>query len=222
MQSVTLSESIEMYLKSLAELRADEPVAIARLAERVGVTQVSANEMVRRLVEQTFVSHLPYKGVLLTPKGEQVAYSVIRRQKLWECFLSQHLHIAWPQLYELACDLEHATAPQVTEALDIFLGHPQTCPHGHPIPAADGSFSPLAGVPLSKLAVGDRGRVLALLASNTELFRYLHDRGLLPGAELTVQEIAPLQGPLTLQLDGQEIVIGRRVAELVLVRTNDQ
>ncbi|MEI2613067.1 MAG: metal-dependent transcriptional regulator [Candidatus Promineifilaceae bacterium] len=218
MQSVSLSESIEMYLKSLAELQADEPVAIARLAERVGVTQVSANEMVRRLVEQAFVTHLPYKGVVLTTTGKQVAYSVIRRQKLWECFLYEHLHMEWPRLYELACDLEHATAPDVTEALELFLGQPRTCPHGHPIPAADGSFTPLAGVALSGLRVGDRGRVLAILTSDTELFRYFYHHGLLPGTELTLLEIAPLHGPLTLQVNSQETIIGRQIAELVLVQ----
>ena len=146
-----ISESIEMYLKSLAELKADEPVAMARLAERLGVTQVSANEMVKRLVEQAFVQYIPYKGVVLTVTGWQIANSVIRRQKLWECFLVQHLHLAWPRLYELACDLEHATAPEVTEALAVFLGEPTTCPYGLPIPTAAGVCAPLVGVELNEL-----------------------------------------------------------------------
>ena len=67
-----LSESTEMYLKAMLEL-GDREVAIARLAERLGVTTVSANEMMKRLGEQGLVSHMPYKGVTLTKKGREAA-----------------------------------------------------------------------------------------------------------------------------------------------------
>src|SRR3989304_562568 len=118
-----LSESTEMYLKSMVELSGREMVAIGRLAERLSVTSVSANEMMRRLSEQGLVKHTPYKGVALTKKGREAACNVLRRQRLWECFLYDHLKIEWTQLYELACSLEHATAPKVTEALAV-LGDP--------------------------------------------------------------------------------------------------
>ena len=95
MQNAVFSESIEMYLKTLAEFDASAPVAISHVAQRLGVTQVSATEMVKRLSEQELVSHVPYKGVTLTPKGQVVAYNVIRRQRLWECFLYQQLKIEW-------------------------------------------------------------------------------------------------------------------------------
>lgn len=125
-----LSESTEMYLKALAEL-GDRDVAIARLAGRLGVTHVSANEMMRRLAEQGLVKHTPYKGVTLTKKGREVAANVLRRQRLWEVFLYQHLKIEWAKIYELACSLEHATAPEVTDALADFLGNPTVCPRGN-------------------------------------------------------------------------------------------
>src|SRR5512147_1461619 len=124
-----LSESTEMYLKAMAEL-GDRDVAIARLAERLNVTHVSANEMMRRLGELGLVTHMPYKGVTLTKKGREAASSVMRRQRLWEVFLYDHLKIEWASIYELACSLEHATAPEVTEALAEFLGNPTNCPRG--------------------------------------------------------------------------------------------
>ena len=64
-----LSESTEMYLKAMTELGDGEIVSIGRLAERLSVTSVSANEMIRRLDEQGLVSHTPYKGVNLTKEG---------------------------------------------------------------------------------------------------------------------------------------------------------
>jgi DtxR family Mn-dependent transcriptional regulator len=215
-----LSESTEMYLKAMAELSDQNVVATARLAEHLNVTSVSVNEMVRRLSEQGLMTHTPYKGVALTEKGREAAGNVMRRQRLWECFLYDHLKIEWAQLYELACSLEHATAPEVTEALAVFLGDPKTCPRGNPIPAADGSFTPLNGVPLSELPIGNMAQVLAVNATATDVLKYLYERGILPGCKLTVVEAAPLQGPLTLRVDGKETALGLSMAKFVIVKPN--
>ena len=53
--------------------------------------------------------------------------------------------------------------------------------------------------------------------ANSELLRYLGDMGLVPGAAVSVQAVAPFEGPLTLLIDGQTQVIGRNVATSVLV-----
>jgi len=215
-----MSESTEMYLKALIEFNGRDVVAISRLADRLGVTSVSANEMMRRLGEQGLVEHIPYKGVTLTALGREAASDVMRRQRLWEVFLHDHLHIEWAKIYELACSLEHATAPEVTEALAGFLGDPHTCPRGNPIPAADGSFTPLDGLPLSEIAPGQAVRVLAVNATATDVLRYLQEREILPGQEITVLEAAPLQGPLTLRVgpSGKEVTLGLSLAEFVIVK----
>jgi DtxR family transcriptional regulator, Mn-dependent transcriptional regulator len=223
-----LSESTEMYLKAMVELSDREMVGVGRLAERLNVTSVSANEMVRRLSDQELVKHTPYKGVELTKKGRQAACNIVRRQRLWECFLYDHLKIEWTKLYELACSLEHATAPDVTEALAVFLGDPKTCPRGNPIPAADGSFIPLNGIPLSEVAVGETVQVLAVNATATDVIKHLYERNLLPGHKVEVVEAAPLQGPLTLRvnpsdkhvIDGKEVVLGLSLAQYVIVKAN--
>jgi len=212
-----VSESMEMYLKAILEMSDREAATIGRLAERLGVTPVSANEMVRRLGEHGLAKHTPYKGVALTEKGREVACNVMRRQRLWEVFLYEHLKIEWAKIYELACSLEHATAPEVTEALAVFLGDPRTCPRGNPIPAADGSFTPLDGIPLSEAAVASPAKVIAVNATATEVLKYLQERGILPGQSLSVLEAAPLQGPLTLKVGEKEVVIGLQIAEFVIV-----
>jgi DtxR family transcriptional regulator, Mn-dependent transcriptional regulator len=222
MQNRLISESIEMYLKALAELETREPVAISRLAARLGVTQVSATEMVKRLAEQNWLTHLPYKGVLLTEKGKEIAYDVIRRQRLWECFLYIHLKIEWARVYELACNLEHATAPEVTEALAAFLGNPSVCPRGNPIPAADGSFTPLNGIPLSGAKIGQKAQVLAVQASDVDVLAYLQARHILPGRQIQVLAAAPLQGPLTIQIEEYQAEIGLQVAELITIQPSEE
>ena len=212
-----LSESTEMYLKAMVEL-GNRDVAISRIAERLSVTHVSANEMIKRLGEQGLVSHAPYKGVNLTSKGQEVACNVLRRQRLWEVFLYEHLKIEWAKIYELACSLEHATASEVTEALAGFLGNPKTCPRGHPIPHENGAFTPLNGALLSDVTVGTTVKVLAVNATATDVLRYLQERNILPGHEIKVIEAAPLHGPLTLQVDeGKEVALGLSMAEFVIV-----
>lgn len=211
-----LSESTEMYLKAMSEL-GDRDVPIARLAERLDVTNVSANEKMRRLGEQGLVSHTPYKGVTLTKKGREAASNVIRRQRLWERFLYDHLKIEWAKVYELACSLEHATAPEVTEALADFLHHPQTCPRGNPIPDVNGAYTPLNGVALTEVEVGKIVTVLAVNAIATDVLKYLQDKNILPGQKLKVLEVAPMDGPLTLSVNGKEVALGLSLAEFVIV-----
>ena len=212
-----MSESTEMYLKAMSEL-GDRDVAIGRLAERLGVTNVSANEMMRRLGEQGLVTHTPYKGVTLTKKGREVASNVIRRQRLWEVFLYENLQLEWSKVYELACSLEHATAPEVTEALATFLNHPLVCPRGNPIPDEKGNFAPLGGMALSDVEVGTSVTVLAVDATATDVLKYLYDRNILPGQKIKVIEVAPMDGPLTLLVGSKEVVLGPSLAEFVIVK----
>ncbi len=212
------SESVEMYMKSVAELGGDEfPVPIGRVAERLGVSPVSANEMMKKLADQELIDHQPYRGVTLTVSGQDLANSVIRRQRLWECFLIDYLGLDWAKALDLACDLEHATATVVENALADFLGNPDLCPHGNPIPKRDGAISPISAIPLSTISVGETGLVNSLVPVGSEILSYLADKNLRPGRKVTVIERAPLDGPLTLRVDSEEIDLGRNLAALVLV-----
>ena len=199
MMAENRSESVEMYLKTVAELGGEHnPVPIGRVAGRLGISPVSASEMIKRLGDQGYINHLPYKGVELTDDGRQLANSVIRRQRLWECFLVDRLDIDWATAYELACTLEHATAPQVTHALSNYLLNPEHCPHGNPIPDERGETAILQCRPLTKLQLGEGGRIQAIEPESSDILSYLAERNLRPGTEVSVIDTAPLDGPLTL------------------------
>ncbi|HSG18697.1 MAG TPA: metal-dependent transcriptional regulator [Anaerolineae bacterium] len=226
--SGSASESVEMYLKTVAELGGEsEPVPIGRVAERLGISPVSANEMIKRLGENDYIDHLPYKGVTLTENGRRVANSVIRRQRLWECFLVERLNMDWAKAYELACDLEHATAPEVTDALAAFLDHPATCPHGNLIPDHAGRVRDMSTISLAEVSAGESAYIRAVAPESSDVLAYLAERELLPGRRVTVVEVAPLEGPLTLQVTGsadghgtaREVVLGMALAQLVLVES---
>lgn len=214
----TSNETIEMYLKTIAELSRDgQPVIIARVAERLGVTPVSANEMMKRLVEQELIVHERYKGVRLTPDGRYMANNVIRRQRLWECFLVDHLKFNWSGVYEVACRLEHATSTVLAEALSAFLGHPQFCPHGNPIPNVDGTVAKGGGCPLTNLKVGESATISSIAPMDTEVFAYLSQHGIVPNQAIVVMEHAPMDGPITVRLNSEQVSLGQALAAMVTV-----
>jgi DtxR family Mn-dependent transcriptional regulator len=218
MNGSSSSESVEMYLKSVAELGGeDEPVPIGLIAGRLDVSPASASEMMKRLSEQELVYYEPYKGITLASRGREIANLVIRKQRLWECFLVDYLKLDWARVHELACDLEHATAGEVAEALAIFLDHPTKCPHGNPIPDAKGETELNSAVPLSSLKVGQISQVQAVVPQEREILNYLANRKLLPGQEVMVLDVEPLHGPLTLQVGQEKVMLGQNIARLVLV-----
>ena len=207
-----------MYLKTVAELGGCvTPVSIANVADRLDVTAVSANEMMKRLTEQGFISRTPYKGVELTENGRVAAYSVIRRQRLWECFLVDNLKLGWAGAYEAACRLEHATSNVLAESLSAYLGNPTACPHGHPIPTAAGELAVLQGRSLLQLRKGENGRVEAIMHTTTAIAAYFYERNIVPQQEITVKDIAPLDGPFTIAVGDETVILGHSLADLVII-----
>lgn len=213
------SESTEMYLKTVSELAPrQDPVPISALAERMGVSTVSATEMVHRLEDQGLLGHVPYKGVSLTLAGWEKATEVVRSHRLWECFLSDYLHLPWDAVHDIACRLEHATDPLVTDALDDYLGHPAACPHGNPIPNGDMRAHKGSDRPLSGLVPGQSAVVVRIYPETNALLSYLTGLGLQPGVRVTLRQIAPFGGPMVLELaGGLSCYLGQEAAANVFV-----
>jgi DtxR family Mn-dependent transcriptional regulator len=216
-------ESNEMYLKTIAELGdSGGRIPIPSVAARLGVATVSASEMVRRLRDQGLLDHLPYKGVRLTDSGRRAAHAVVRSHRLWECFLVDHLSIEWATCHDFACDLEHLGRETLSQALDQFLGFPTRCPHGNPIqregsPSADGPR-----IRLSNVEPGTALNIVSVFPESSEVLEALAERRLLPDTEVVLLEIEVLDGPRLLQARGQELSIGKRLADHVWVRPMEE
>ncbi len=98
------------------------------------------------------------------------------------------------------------------------MNYPIFDPHGDPIPNVDGTMAVVSTTALSDLAVGEEARVSRIPDdSNSELLRYLAGLGTVPGAAVRVVEVAPFLGPLTIDVGGERKIIGRNLAELILV-----
>ena len=195
------TENRDMYLKYIYEMsNKEDPVAVSLVAKRLGVSPVSATEMIKRLEELELVAHIPYKGVSLSGKGLMRALQVVRRQRLWEIFMVEKLGISWPEVYDKACRLEHATDEELTEALSAHLGHPAVCPHGNPIPSKEGEVDQIAAIPLPELEMCRPAVIIRIDQPEGTLSSYLFERGILPGVHLRMVDEAPYNGPFTVEI----------------------
>ena len=216
---MALTPHVEEYLEAIYRLGGqDSPVPLAALAKRLDISLVSANEMVHRLQEQGLLEYTPYHGVLLQQDGLCEALGILRRHRLWERFLTDKLGFSWDTVHEEACRLEHAASDRVTERLAEWLGDPEQCPHGHPVPQPGCVLEPKSdAVRLSDLQVGQGGTVAYVASEEPELLRHLENLDLQPNARIVVEQVAPLDGPLTVCVNDRQHIVGHSVALTVFV-----
>jgi DtxR family Mn-dependent transcriptional regulator len=208
------------YLKQIYELALDQtPVKTCQIAGVIKVSPAAVTEMLKRLESEKLVAHRPYRGVTLTAAGRRRALTVLRRHRLWEVFLHQHLGLSWSEVHAHACRLEHATDDMLAEALDRFLGRPPLDPHGGPIPGPDGSVEEIARVRLTSLQPGDSAVIARCTDQNPELLAYLSSIGLVPDTTVKVLEKTPYSGTLTVEVSGRERVVGVEAARSLIVRS---
>ena len=214
-----LSASVGDYLKAVWELSGSEHVSTTDIAERLSVAPGSVTRALVRLREKGLIEHERYRGASLTELGRVEALRLIRRHRLIETFLLEHLGYSWQEVHDEAERLEHVVSDSFTERLAEHLGHPERDPHGAPIPAADGALAQEDSRPLSEATVGDRVRILRVGQEDAPTLTYLGERGLVPGRLLEVEEVRALDGVVTVEdEDGVPHVLGEALAASVLVQ----
>jgi len=215
-QTHHFDESVEMYLKTIAELSVMmDPVPVTQLARKLGISTVSASEMVHRLEEQSLLHHTPYKGVRMTEQGLREANAVIRRHQLWEVFLYEKLGLSWSAVHDLACQLEHIPSPVLVEALNDYLGNPERCPHGNMIPQPGAVDRKSIGAPLNQFPSNSTISIVGIPLEESELLQALEAAGIGPGVEVQVM-IHAEQGDIEVHHAGKSVSIPAALAKAIL------
>jgi DtxR family Mn-dependent transcriptional regulator len=209
---------VEDYVKAIWEVAGSGAASTKDVAERLSIAPPSVTNMFVRLQEMGLVEYERYRGASLTGRGRGEALRLIRRHRLIETFLLEHLGYSWREVHEEAERLEHAVSDGFTERLAEFLGHPDQDPHGDPIPAADGSLAPDDSFPLGQAAAGQRVRI-SKVGDDPSTLEYLGDHGLVPGRLLSVMEVRDLDGVVTVEdEDRGSHALGESLARAVFVR----
>jgi DtxR family Mn-dependent transcriptional regulator len=212
-----LTRSVEDYLKAIYHLSlSGQPASTSAIAQVLELAPPSVSGMIRRLSEQGFLAHVPYRGVELTAEGKRAALRMVRRHRIIEAYLVGMLGYTWDTVHEEAERLEHAVSEALIERMAEALGNPRFDPHGDPIPGPDLEIAELIYTPLNEIPVGETAEIRRVDTSHAERLRYLADRGLTPGTRVKVVGRDPFNGPIALERDGKREIIGSELAALVL------
>jgi DtxR family Mn-dependent transcriptional regulator len=215
------SSSVGDYLKAVWELAVDSGDAASTkgVAARLSVSSASVSNMFARLQEMGLVRYERYRGATLTERGREEALRLVRRHRLIETFLLEHLGYDWQEVHDEAERLEHAVSDGFTERLAELLGHPDHDPHGDPIPSAEGTFEVEESFALSQAVADQRVRISKVRDEDAAILDYLGDRNLVPGRRLRVREVRALDGVVTIEDEESEVyALGEPLARSIFVR----
>ena len=213
-----LTHAAEDYLKSIYKLQEKGgKVSTGILAAYLNVKPASATGMIKKLKTMHLVSYERYHGVTLTDAGKAIALEIIRHHRLLELYLFRALGVPWDGVHEEAEKLEHVISEDMEARMDEFLGYPTADPHGAPIPDKNGVVTEKEHMPMTSLQNGQSCVVAEVNDADPELLRHLGSLNLYPDTAFRVIEVAPFEGPFTIDITGQQVVIGREVAKHVFV-----
>jgi DtxR family Mn-dependent transcriptional regulator len=151
--------AVENYLKHVLLLaQGDELVSMGDLAGALAVVPGTATTMVKALADEGLVEHQPRQGVRLTAEGRRVALNVLRKHRLVETFL------------------------------DALLGHPQTDPHGDPIPSRQGKLNAQVYATLATCVPERPMRIVRITDQSADFLQFAEQQGLQPGTALRVTD----------------------------------
>ena len=211
-----LSTTIEDYLSLMYVLERDnEPVVGVHLAELLGVTPPTVTNTLKRMSRDGLIV-MDKKGTRLTKTGRESARTVTRRHMLTEWMMARML--PWSKLHGEAHNLEHAISAEVETALFEELGHPQTCPHGNPLPGCEEAVA--SWIPLTETSPNQKvviKRIHELAEQNSVLMAFLEGKGIMLNAQAIVLEILPFNQTVTLEIQGQAVTLGFASARYIFI-----
>ena len=204
----------ENYIKAIFHLSedGDDSISTNDIARSINATAASVTDMLKKLKEKKLITYEKYHGVFLTKEGEKTAKRIVRKHRLWEVFLVDKLGYSWDKIHDLAEQLEHIESDELVDKLDKFLGYPKFDPHGDPIPDSSGKIQPIKQTLLSKLKIGEKGKVVGVKDSSSKLLQHLDSLQIQLGTQLELVDIVEFDNAVSLLLDKKRKVTLSKIA----------
>ncbi len=203
------SVAMREYLAEIYRLQEDSPtVSTTSLADRLHVSAPAVPRMLKRLRNAGYVKHKPYQGIELTPRGREEALRELRRHRILEVFLVNVMGFTWDEAHEHADEMGKGLNDTITQRMAEMTNNPNRCPHGEPIPDAEGNLPEVKDVCIMNLGVGYVGKVSRVRTHDPERLKYFKTLGLVPGADFEIMGRAPFNGPMRLRVGRDDVVLG--------------
>jgi DtxR family Mn-dependent transcriptional regulator len=208
----------ENYLKAIYHLLVRTQSATTNdIAAALGTKAASVTDMLKRLGDKKLIHYTRYQGVTLTSDGESIALGIVRKHRLWECFLVEKLNFKWDEVHDMAEELEHISSAELINRLDVFMGCPAYDPHGDPIPNNKGQIKSLQLQSALNLAKYQSGTIAGVADHSTSFLQYLEKTHLIIGETITVTDVSDYDVSVALKTTNKEINISREVAKNILI-----
>ncbi|MFZ5553444.1 MAG: metal-dependent transcriptional regulator [Bacteroidota bacterium] len=212
----------ENYLKTIYSLgvSGNKGVTTNAIAGRLQTKAASVTDMIKKLSDKKLLNYEKYYGVTLTKEGKRIAIETIRKHRLWEVFLVEKLNFGWDEVHEVAEQLEHIQSVKLIDKLDEFLDHPETDPHGDPIPDKNGKMSAAAETTeLSACGINDRVVIHGVADTSSGFLVYLNQQGLILGVQMKVISVYDFDKSMVVELKNKmRITVSNMVTRNIMVK----
>jgi DtxR family transcriptional regulator, Mn-dependent transcriptional regulator len=214
---------MQRYAAEIYRLQQDhEQVPLSTLSTHVESSAQATSSMVKRLQKHGYLAHEPYRGVALTPEGEQIAMPSLRRHRLTEVFLVKVMKYDWAAAHELADTFELGVNDEIEDRMDELAGRPTRCPHGEPIPSKDGVMPRVVDISLIDVPSESDCIISRVRTHELDKLNYIGELGLVPGTPFHLFSCAPFKGPLRLKMANNDHLIGFELASSLWVEVTKQ
>ncbi len=215
--SFTTSE--ENYIKHIYHLQQETGLVNTNsLAAEMQTRAASVTDMLKKLKGKKLLQYEKYKGFKLNEAGKKAALDVVRKHRLWEYFLVEHLKFDWDKVHPIAEELEHISSEELVQRLDNFLGNPLFDPHGDPIPDKHGKITVIKQQNLSEISFKKNVTVSSVRTQTEQMLDMLKHYNIALGTQLMVLKRFEFDGSLEIKVLKQSAcIISEQVAKNVFV-----
>lgn len=123
----TLSESMEMYLKTILQIQRHRQVARVRdIAEALDVSMSSVTAALKSLAAKDLIQHDRYEYVQLTEEGKRRADDLLYKCEVMGKFFSVCLGVEEGIAKSDACLMEHVVSRETIDRMITFMEYIET------------------------------------------------------------------------------------------------
>ena len=220
-KSLSLTE--ENYIKAIFQIGTtpESNVSTNALADSLQTKPATVSDMIKKLSHKKLIFYEKYKGVTLSASGAKEALKIIRKHRLWEVFLVNHLNFKWDQVHEIAEQLEHIKSSELVNRLDDFLGNPTLDPHGDPIPDANGQVQLGPSKLLSEMTSYENGIIVGVKNEDPLLLQHLDKINIRLGLYIEVTEVNDFDQSMQVKLaDLGTLFLSEKITSQILIAKN--
>ncbi len=225
-----LGMTLEDYLESIYLLGAGKnPVRLTDIARKLGVRKSTVVSALKRLQQEGLVLHERYGDVILTQRGIEIAAEVYEKHLSVYAFLSEILGIDDIIANREACRIEHYISDNTARRMKKLVEFARSCEKIKRLFEEDFERFVESGelprfceekevnsMSLDAFKPGEIGIVKKINCELSVKSRLLA-MGVVPGAEVRVEKVAPLGDPVEIIVKGYHLSLRKEEAKCIEV-----